>query len=339
MKKEHSSIKLSFVLACYNVEKYISRTVESIFKDIFFTAETVEVIAINDGSTDATLEKLHQLEKKYPISVIHQENKGVGLTKNKGLEEAKGEYVMILDADDWIDAEVVSKLLTFSLKNDIDLMAFEMQYVNEQNEFTHLKNIFPGPHEKIVTGKQVLLNGYTPSSVCLFLMHHKFFNEYGMRFYNGTQLDVELSTRLMLKAEKVYFSNQVGYYYFRNEGSITKATSIKKLKCYLKDSIRVATLGKENFSKTNDSGLKKILIQNNNSIVWNLIWRFVYKSNELDSNFKNNCIKDLKKAKLYPIKGPLKTKFQKLSTLFFNLEFLLKIFFRISSTSNNQNND
>ena len=318
------TLKLSFVLACYNAEKYISRTVESIFKDGFFTAETVEVIAINDGSTDATLEKLYQLEKQYPITIIHQENKGVGLTKNKGLEVAKGEYVMILDADDWIDAEVVSELLTFSLKNDIDLMAFEMQYVNEQNEFTHLKNIFPGPHEEVLTGKQVLLNGYPPSSVCLFLMHQKFFNEFGMRFYNGTQLDVELSTRLMLNAQRVYFSNKIGYYYYRNEGSITKATSIKKLKSYLNDSIRVASLGKQNFKETQNKDLKKILIQNNNSIVWNLIWRFVSKPKELDKHFKNNCLKVLREAGLYPIKGPVKTKFQRLTRVIMNIEFLLK---------------
>lgn len=321
--------QLSFIIACYNVEKYIERTIESIFKGGYLTSDFVEVICINDGSTDLTLQKLNQIATFYPITIIDQNNQGVGITKNIGLETAQGQYVMILDADDWIDANVIAEMLHFSITHHIDLMAFGMQFVNESLEFLHVKNIFPGPFETVLTGRQVLLNDYQPSSVCLFLMHNKFFKEYNMRFYNGTQLDVEISTRLLLKAERVCFSQAIGYFYFRNEGSITKAVNIEKLKSYLYDSVRIAVLGLENIENESDKAIRKILIHNNNSIVWNLIWRFVSKPKEVDFDFKMHCLRELQDKKLYPITGGLKTNFQKITTLFFNQEYLLKWIFKI----------
>jgi glycosyltransferase involved in cell wall biosynthesis len=321
--------ELSFIIACYNAEKYLERTLRSIYEGSVFDASTIEVITINDGSSDGTLAELERLAKVYPIIVCDQENKGVGPTKNRGLELAQGNYVMILDADDWIDPQVIQQLLNFALEQESDILGFGMQYVNEQNEYTHLKNIFPGPFETILSGKDVLLGGYQPSSVCLFLLHKRFFKEEGMRFYNGTQLDVEISTRLMLKAKRVYFSKQIGYFYFRNEGSITKATSEKNIKRHLYDSVRIAILGKENIGKIKVKALQRVIIQNNNSIVWNLLWRFISKPKEVDYDFKIDCLKELKEKNLYPIKGPLKTNFQKISTLFFNCEWLLKLIFKL----------
>lgn len=324
-----NTMQLSFIIACYNVEKYIERTIESIFKGGFLTSDFVEVICINDGSTDLTLQKLNQIAAFHPITIIDQNNKGVGITKNVGLETAQGQYVMILDADDWIDAKVIAEQLHFSIQHNIDLTAFGMQFVNESLEFLRIKNIFSGPFETVLTGRQVLLNDYQPSSVCLFLMHNKFFKEYNMRFYDGTQLDVEISTRLLLKAERVCFSQAIGYFYFRNEGSITKAVNIEKLKSYLYDSVRIAVLGCENIKNESDITIRKILIHNNNSIVWNLIWRFVSKPKEVDFDFKMHCLRELQDKKLYPITGGLKTNFQKITTLFFNQEYLLKWIFKI----------
>jgi glycosyltransferase involved in cell wall biosynthesis len=324
-------MRLSIIIACYNASAYLKRTVESIFKGGYFTSKQIEIIAINDGSSDDTWEVLNALAQKYPIQLINQENRGVGVTKNKGLETAKGQYVLILDADDWIDAQVVSESLNYAIDNGLDLMAFGMQYVNENYEYTHLKNIFPGPYNTVLTGAQVLKNGYQPSSVCLFLMHQRFFKEERMRFYEGTQLDVEISTRLMLKASQVYFTPKIGYYYYRNEGSITKAVNQEKLKSYLFDAVRIAILGKENTKQISDEALKKILVQNNNSTIWNLIWRFVRYPKEVDYEFKIHCLQEMKKKDLYPIKGDLKTTFQKVSTLFFNREFFLKIFMSFTS--------
>lgn len=322
------NMHLSIIIACYNAAAYLERTLESVFKDAYFTSGQVEIIAINDGSTDNTWEVLNALAQKYPIQLINQENSGVGVTKNKGLEEAKGQYVMILDADDWIDAKVVAESLHYAIDHDLDLMAFGMQYVNENHEYTHIKNIYPGPYHTVITGAQVLKNGYQPSSVCLFLMHNRFFKEENMRFYDGTQLDVEISTRLMLKASRVYFSPKIGYYYYRNEGSITKAVNPEKLQAYLFDAVRIATLGRENTKQTTDAALKKVLQQNNNSIVWNLLWRFVSNPKEVDYKFKLKCLDELKRKKLYPIKGGLKTPFQKVSAWIFNQEFFLKQLFK-----------
>lgn len=322
---------LSFIIACYNAEKYIARTIDSIFEGGHFSSINVEVIAINDGSTDSTLEQLQLISQKHNLTVIDHQNRGVGYTKNIGLDMAQGTYVMILDADDWIDASVVASVLNFSLNNNIDILSFGMQFVSEKLEKLHQLDIYPGPYEKILTGKQILLNGYQPSSVCSFLMHKKFFREYQMRFYDGTQLDVEISTRLLLKAERVYFSRKIGYFYFRNEGSITKSVNIEKLKYHLHNGIRIAVLGKVSIDEESDTSIKKVLLMNNNSIVWNLLWRFISNPKEVDLEFKLMCINELKAHQLYPIEKPLKSNFQKLTSFLFNQEWLLKMFLTIRS--------
>jgi hypothetical protein len=133
---------------------------------------------------------------------------------------------------------------------------------------------------------------------------------------------VELTVRLMLKAQKVYFTRQIGYNYLRHTGTITKPLHSDKLKKYLSDSITVALLIKNNV----DMSLKKevnIAIQKNyNSVIWNLIWRFFTKK-EVDRKFVRKCIKEMRKNHLFPIAGHLKTKFQYLTCLFFNIYFRL----------------
>ncbi len=101
--------KISFVVPCYNSEAYMERCIDS----LLIGRQDIEIIIVNDGSTDNTKKIANRYVKKYPnlIRAIHKENGGHGSGVNVGLKEAKGEYFKVVDSDDWLDSEALKALL------------------------------------------------------------------------------------------------------------------------------------------------------------------------------------------------------------------------------------
>ena len=320
-------MNLTIIIPCYNASKYIERSIDSVlpYDENKFL---YEILIVNDGSTDDSVTKIKPYLSKYGfIKLINKPNGGVSSAINLGIDNATGDYIFVLAADDWCDLKTIFKSLEIAYKKKLDLIAFGMEFIDESMNKIGIKNIYNGPFYKIIAGIECLYYDYQPSSICLFLMNKHFFANPGLRFYNGTQNDVEISTKLMLQSDRVYFTREIGYYYYRNKGSITMSTDTDKLKSYLSDVIKVADSNTRNIKSEFPRKLKNILLKNRNSITWNLIWRFISKSKEVDYNFKLECLNELKEKGLYPINGPLKTNFQKFSTFFFNQEWFLKLFF------------
>jgi len=93
--------RVSIIIPVYNGEKYIERCLNSLINQSY---KDIEIIAINDGSTDSTLEKL----KKYKqIEIIDKENTGVSNSRNLGIDKMTGDYVFFCDADDWLDEKAI----------------------------------------------------------------------------------------------------------------------------------------------------------------------------------------------------------------------------------------
>ena len=108
------TVKVSVILPVYNVEKYLKECLDSILNQ---TLQEIEVICVDDGSTDRSLEILREYEKKDKrVIVLTQENKGAGAARNKGLAIAKGEYLSFLDSDDFLLPECWKKLIEGALK-------------------------------------------------------------------------------------------------------------------------------------------------------------------------------------------------------------------------------
>ena len=113
-------VACSVVVPVYNVEAYISETIESIITQ---SCQNIEIILINDGSTDNSgiiCESYAKIDSR--IIVIHQDNSGVSAARNKGIELAKGEYICFVDGDDTIDSDMIELLYTFGYNHDIDLI-------------------------------------------------------------------------------------------------------------------------------------------------------------------------------------------------------------------------
>lgn len=115
-----SDIKLSIVAAVYNLQDYLPRCLDALVNQ---TMKDIEILCIDDGSTDKAPQIIEEYQKKYPekVKVFHKGNGGEFTTRNYGLERAKGEYVTFVDTDDYVEPDWAEKLYNAAKENDADL--------------------------------------------------------------------------------------------------------------------------------------------------------------------------------------------------------------------------
>lgn len=140
---------ISFAIPCYNSEEYMSHAIESILPG----GEDIEIIIVNDGSTDRTSEVAHEYQKRYPhiIKVVDKENGGHGDAVNSGLSSATGKYFKVVDSDDWVDEESLHKILELLRRfeeedQEIDMLISNYVYEKagiEKKKCIHYRNALP----------------------------------------------------------------------------------------------------------------------------------------------------------------------------------------------------
>lgn len=132
-----NNIKVSIVIPVYNSEKFLKRCLDSVKNQ---TYRNIEVIIINDGSIDNSLKICEEYLIDNRFKVISQSNQGVSQTRNYGLKEATGEYIMYLDSDDWLDINLLEKCINNMMNSKVDLVIFP--YISEYKNKAYKKNIF-----------------------------------------------------------------------------------------------------------------------------------------------------------------------------------------------------
>ena len=134
---------ISVIIPCYNAEDYIHETLDSVIGQTLDFRGNIELVLVDDGSQDDTLEICRRYEKKYPdnIKVIHQQNQGQATARNVGLQYATGKYVNFLDADDTLWKNTFSNVINFFEQHysEIDLVAFPMYFFGRKTG-NHLLN-------------------------------------------------------------------------------------------------------------------------------------------------------------------------------------------------------
>lgn len=146
--------KVSIIIPAYNVEKYIFRAIESSIKQ---TYKNIEIIIVDDGSTDQTLKVI----KKYAdiderVIYIHQTNKGVAIARNEGMKSSTGEFVIFLDSDDWLEPNAVERLVCKKLKYPQFLIASDFNHVCEVKGKLKIKKEEVVNFEKILDKNEAL---------------------------------------------------------------------------------------------------------------------------------------------------------------------------------------
>ncbi len=131
--------KVSIVVPCYGVEKYLDRCMDTIVNQ---TLKEIEIILVDDGSPDNVPQMCDEwAAKDRRVKVIHKENGGLGYARNSGLEISNGEYVIFIDSDDYIDCEMMEKLYSAAKTKDYDIVYCGINFEYKKGKFFK-KNIF-----------------------------------------------------------------------------------------------------------------------------------------------------------------------------------------------------
>lgn len=129
--------KISVIIPVYNVEKYLKECLDTILNQTF---SDFEVICVNDGSTDNSLIILEEYAKNDKrFKIISQENQGQGVAKNKGIDLAKGDYILFVDPDDWIELNTFEIMYKKFLETDVDVIQFDYNLHYETGKYCDTK--------------------------------------------------------------------------------------------------------------------------------------------------------------------------------------------------------
>lgn len=141
---------ITIILPIYNVEKYLDRSIESVLSQ---TYKELEVILVDDGSTDTCSQKCDQWKARdQRIKVIHKENGGLGEARNTGLENASGEYVCFFDSDDYVDPKMIEKAYECVKRNAADIVFWGVNEVSASGKIT---GAVPQTEKELYVGAEV----------------------------------------------------------------------------------------------------------------------------------------------------------------------------------------
>lgn len=208
---------ISVVIPCYNVSKYLNKCLDSVLNQ---TLKEIEVIAINDGSTDNTLDILKSY-KDSRLKVFDQENMGQAKTRNKAIKICKSEYVFFLDSDDYIDTDLLEKLYNKAIEgNDIVLCGRVKVYEDgSREEFNYINY-----SDDIV--KNYILNNFGP---CFKLVKKSIIENNNLYFYEGhIYEDVAVVPAWGVYANGIDYVIDSNYYYLIRKGSTMNQESYNK---------------------------------------------------------------------------------------------------------------
>lgn len=125
-------IKVSIIVPVFNSEKYLKKCIKSLVEQ---TLKDIEIIIINDGSTDKSLNIIKDFQKKYSnIICINNKNNGIGYSRNCGIEKAKGKYISFIDSDDYIELNMMEKLYDFCEENKLDVAVCDYYKINDKTK-------------------------------------------------------------------------------------------------------------------------------------------------------------------------------------------------------------
>lgn len=254
---------ISIIVPVYNVEKYLTRCLDSIFNQNF--SGTFEVIAVEDASTDNSLKVLKSYQEKESLLkvIVHQINKKLSIARSTGMSYCTGDYIMHVDSDDWLLPNALENLFSKCVETDADVVVFNYMRDNDQGKRSSVKNI---KIETCMSDKLKLQrhflgapwNKIVKSSLVKNLLSGK------VGVNNGE--DLIYASEILLKANLICLMPEIYYVYFVNSASLTRTTNSEQL---LKSQIVVLTELNKVVSKYQSS-------KQFNSFLINYFEKFIY---------------------------------------------------------------
>ncbi len=218
-------LPLSVIIPIYNGAKTIARCLDSLVA-IPNAATALEIIVINDGSQDETLEVVTDYQAQHPeqtISVITQVNQGQSAARNRGLAVAQGAYVWFVDADDWVDSVAADYLLSLIAEESYDMLCFGVRNRSEEGEVPSEwmdSSVHDFDQLQCTDGRALLTQRNLSGSVCPFLWRRTMLEEHQARFMEGLlHEDALFYWHYTAFAERVLLVPIVAYYYYQRAES------------------------------------------------------------------------------------------------------------------------
>ena len=222
-KIEDNNILISVIIPCYNVENYVEKAIESVINQ---TYKNIEIIVIDDCSTDNTYDVLCKLKEKHNGRFVlykNEKNGGLAYTRNFGVKKSTGEYVGFIDSDDYIDNNYYEKLVEKMISEDADLVVNDIQLVDEEGRF--ISDVTKACEGEIT--KVNLINNGLVASACNKLLRKDLIIEYP--FLEGKiNEDVASIIPVLVKSKKIAYAEGIVYYYVQRTGSIQNSTFSEK---------------------------------------------------------------------------------------------------------------
>ena len=236
-------LKLSIIVPIYNVEPYLRKCVDSLLTQDLSSNE-YEIILVDDESPDACPQICDDYAAVHEnIRVIHRKNGGLSAARNSGIEVAKGNYIMFVDSDDYLEPNVIGGLMHQIERDNLDVLRYRLQYVNSQYQlFSPFANPFrENDYSEEPTDGITFLN--TRMNTQCYAWTFVVRKEIIPMFAEGIHFeDVDWSPRALLSASRVASTPIVVYNYLIREGSITQeADSIEKRQRNAQDALDVIT--------------------------------------------------------------------------------------------------
>lgn len=226
---------ISIILPVYNVEKYLRRCLDSIINQ---TYKNIEIIIVNDGSTDNSLDICNEYyEKDSRIKIITKKNEGLGMARNTGINNASGEYVCFFDSDDFIERDAIEKMYNVIEKEHPQLVCYGFKKLDGNGNIIH--TCIPDTNKNVFLEDEVI-NEFLPELIsenpdtgkcwnltmsawaCIYSM--KLIKDTGWRFVSEREIiseDVYSLLILYKNVKKVAVLKEALYYYCVNPKSLT----------------------------------------------------------------------------------------------------------------------
>lgn len=282
-------VKVSVIIPVYNVEEYILECIDSIVKQ---TLKEIEIIVVNDGSTDKSLDKIYSIKDKR-IIIINQVNRGLSSARNKGLENSNGEYIVFIDSDDFISNDLaLEKLYTLAKDTNVNIVSGNaILYYEENKEYKNIKKNSIFNKLEVISNEQFIMKSKNCNiaPVCFYMYNKKFLCENELKFKEGLYHEDELFTyKALLKSDKIAIYPEPYYIYRQRLGSIMHSKNDEKK---VKDIISICLELDKIYINLKNNELKKVLRKRGYEMVMENMDNFKMKS--IDKNTKYFLIKNI----------------------------------------------
>lgn len=216
-------MKVSVIVTAYNIEQYIGRCLKSILTQSF---QDIEVVVVNDGSTDNTEEIINSISKgDSRVKVINKKNSGIIEARKSGFNSSNGEYILFIDGDDWIEDECLMKMYLKAKEGDYDIIISNAFWSYDNKKIPHsMFSLKDEEENKLLTN---ILLSKIPPAMWGKLVKRNFIIYKKIEFPSNINYAEDLATvsTWFMNNPKIGFLKENLYNYYQREGSITKVES------------------------------------------------------------------------------------------------------------------